>query len=81
MSENSSHNRSIQTHEHGGHSSQNKREDADEEEPPYDCNDGRDYNDCQVYNDDEVGEEEWGDGDEELPIMMKNGEMPMKSPL
>ena len=55
----SSHNRSIQKHEHGGHSGQNKREDANEE-PPYDCNEGQDY------NNDEVGEEEWGDGDAAL---------------
>ena len=46
-SEDSSHKWSIQTHEHGGHSSQNKREDADEE-PPYDCNEGQDYN-CLLY--------------------------------
>ena len=32
-SEDSSHNRSIQTHERGGHSGQNKREDADDKPP------------------------------------------------
>ena len=62
MSGESSHNRSIQKHEHGGRSGQIKREDADEE-TPYNCNEGLDYDVVQDY-DDEVSEEEWGDGDE-----------------
>ena len=62
----SSHNQSSQKHEHGGHSGQNQREYADEE-PPYDCIDGQDYDDGQDYYEDEVSEEEWGDGDEEPP--------------
>ena len=43
-----------------------KREDADEE-PPYDCNEGPNYDDGPDYYDDEVSEEEWGDGDEAPP--------------
>ena len=71
MSGESSHNWSIQKHEHGGHSSQNKRKDADEE-PPYDCNDGQDYDDGQDQYDDEVGDEEWGDAEKMPPY--NNGE-------
>ena len=66
MSGENLHNWSIQKHQHGGHSGQNKGEDADEE-PPYDSNDGQDYDNGQDYYDDEFGEEEWGDAEEELP--------------